>query len=57
MLLEILVLPVLRGATPDLLYAFPLSVIGLGWWMHGSFWVGLKSYLIIYCFFSYVIMR
>lgn len=57
MLLKILVLPIVRRVSPDFLYSFPLLVLFGGALMHGSLWVGFKMYMIIYCFFSYVMMK
>lgn len=57
MLLKIVVHPLARGAKPDFLYAFPLLVLAIGTFMHGSFLVGLKMYLVIYCCFSYFMMK
>lgn len=57
MIMKLVVLPVTKAKTPDLLYAFPLLVIAAGWFLTGSLAIGIKYYLIIYCFFSFLLMK
>ena len=57
MAMKLLVLPVIKQTTPDLLYSFPLLILLFATLVNNSFIVGLKLYLVIYCFFSFLLMK
>ena len=57
MLLKIVIVPLIKQVPPDFMYSFPLLLLSFGWYIHGSFWIGLKMYLIIYCVFSFLLMK
>lgn len=57
MAMKLFVLPILRRTAPDLMYSFPLLVLLIASLIHSSFIVGIKLYLVIYCSFSFLLMK
>ena len=39
------------------MYAFPLTIIALSYLVNGSFFEAVKLYLVIYCSFSFLLMK
>ncbi len=56
MLLKLVILPIIRKTTPDPMYAFPILVF-LACYLNTSFATALKFYLVIYCSFSFLLMK
>lgn len=57
MVIKLIVLPVIRRVKPDVMYSFPLAIILWSYLVSGSFFEAFKLYLVIYCSFSFLLMK
>lgn len=56
MLLKLVILPITKQIKPDLMYSFPLLIFLISFFAH-NFVIALKLYLVIYCTFSFLLMK
>lgn len=57
MILKLFILPIIKKVKPDIMYAFPLLIFSAAYLVNGSFMEALKLYLVLYCSFSFLLMK
>ena len=57
MILKLVIVPIIRFKIPDLWYSFPLLVLAFIYANSQTFGEAIKFYLVIYCSFSFFLMK